>query len=384
MGFQGTRRPDGKAGVRNHVLVLSSVSCANGVVNAIGRSLPGVKAVTHTEGCGRGLADVALSTRTLIGLGSNPNVAGVLLVGLGCEVIRVSDLAAAIAATGKPVECLVIQEQGGSQSTTRKGIEIARRLLEHADSLKREECGWDELILAVECGGSDAMSGVTANPLVGATADWLCGQGGTVILSETTEMIGTDHILARRAATPEVADKIKSLIRKQEGLADVHLGPFKTIAISPGNMDGGLTNIVEKSIGCIIKGGTSTIQEVVDYAERPKRKGLIIMDTPGSDIFSVTAMVAAGAQIVLFTTGRGSPVGFPIAPVIKIATNTRLFSSMREDMDFNAGRILEGVGLSTAARELNELLARVAAGEQTRAEANQQDILSLHTVGPAF
>ncbi len=384
MGFMGYRRQNDMVGVRNYVLVLSTVSCANGVVNAIGRELPEVRAVTHTEGCGRGVADVGISMRTLTGLGKNPNVAAVLLVGLGCEFIKAPAMAEAISATGKPVEYLVIQENGGSQNTTRKGIEIAKKFLDHANSLKREECGWDEITIGLECGGSDAMSGVTANPTVGATADWLVGQGGTAILSETTEMIGTTEILARRAASPEIAEKIRELIKKQENLAEIHLGPFKNVAISPGNMDGGLTNIVEKSLGCIIKGGTTTIKEVVDYAVEPTEKGLIIMDTPGSDIFSLTGMAAAGTQIMIFTTGRGSPVGFPIVPVIKIATNKGLFEKMNDDMDVNAGRILEGVSIENASKDLNVLLARVAEGEMTKAEANRQDVLSIQTVGPAF
>jgi len=384
MGFMGYKRPGGKVGVRNHVLVLSSVACANGVVNAIGRELPEVKAVTHTEGCGRGVADVGLSMRTLTGLCKNPNVAAVLVVGLGCEFVKAPGVAEAAAVTGKPVEHLVIQDNGGSQKTTRKGIEIARKFLDEAGKIEREECDFSDLTVGLECGGSDAMSGVTANPMVGATADWLVGQGGTVILSETTEMMGTAHILARRAATPEIGEQIKALIKKQEELADVHLGPFKNVAISPGNMDGGLTNIVEKSLGCIIKGGTTTINEVVEYAAEPTKKGLIIMDTPGSDIFSLTGMAAAGAQALIFTTGRGTPAGFPIAPVIKVATNKDMFEKMNDDMDVNAGKIIEGVTLEEAGKELSGLLTRVAEGEHTKAEINRQDVLSIQTVGPAF
>jgi altronate dehydratase large subunit len=384
MGFQGYKRPDGKCGVRNHVMVLSSVSCANGVVNAIGREVPEVKAVTHPEGCGRGIADVEITGRTVAGLCNNPNVASILIVGLGCEFMKAPQLAEQAQASGKRVESLVIQEQGGTRKTTAKGIEIARNMLAEAGSLTREDCGWDKLVLGLECGGSDALSGVTANPLVGVAADWLVAQGGTVILSETTEMIGTEEVLRKRAATPEIGEKLYGMIKDHTAFVKEALGPFASMVISPGNMEGGLTNITEKSLGCIIKGGTSPVVEVVAYGVEPSAGGLVLMDTPGSDIFSLTGMAAGGAQILLFTTGRGSPVGFPIAPVVKIASNSELFNMMEDDMDLNAGRLLEGVSIADAGKELVDLIKRVAEGEQPKAEANLQDCLSIHTVGPAF
>ena len=316
MGFMGYKRPDGKCGVRNHVMVLASVSCANGVVNAIGRELPEIKAVTHPEGCGRGIADVEITGRTLAGLCKNPNVAAVLIVGLGCEFIKASQVAEQGQVSGKPVETLVIQEQGGTKKTTAKGLEVARKMLAEAGTVEREDCGWDKLVLGLECGGSDALSGVTANPLVGTAADWLVAQGGTVILSETTEMIGTEEVLSKRAATPEIGKKLYEMIKDHTAFVKEALGPFASMVISPGNIEGGLSNITEKSLGCIIKGGTSPVNEVVDYGTEPSASGLVIMDTPGSDIFSLTGMAAGGAQIMLFTTGRGSPVGFPIVPVV--------------------------------------------------------------------
>jgi len=384
MGFLGYKRPDGKCGVRNHVMVLSSVSCANGVVNAIGRELPEVKAVTHPEGCGRGIADVEITGRTVAGLCKNPNVASVLIVGLGCEFMKAPQLAEQVQASGKRVESLVIQDEGGTKKTTAKGIEIARKMLAEAGSLQREPCGWDKLVLGLECGGSDALSGVTANPLVGVAADWLVAQGGTVILSETTEMIGTEEVLKKRAATPEVGEKLYGMIKNHTQFVKDALGPFASMVISPGNVEGGLTNITEKSLGCIIKGGTSPVIEVVDYGAEPSTSGLVLMDTPGSDIFSLTGMAAGGAQILLFTTGRGSPVGFPIAPVVKIASNSELFNMMEDDMDMNAGRLLEGMNINDAGDELVDLIKRVAEGEQPKAEINRQDCLSIHTVGPAF
>ena len=384
MGFLGYKRRNGKCGVRNHVMVLASVSCANGVVSAIGREVPEVKAVTHPEGCGRGIADVEITGRTVAGLCRNPNVAAVLIVGLGCEFMKAPPLAEQVQASGKPVESLVIQEQGGTRKTTAKGIEVARNMLAQAGSAKREACGWDKLVLGLECGGSDALSGVTANPLVGTAADWLVAQGGTVILSETTEMIGTEEVLKKRAATPEIGEKLYGMIKDHTQFVKDALGPFASMVISPGNVEGGLSNITEKSLGCIIKGGTSPVMEVIDYGAEPSVNGLVLMDTPGSDIFSLTGMAAGGSQIMLFTTGRGSPVGFPIVPVVKIASNSELFNMMEEDMDVNAGRLLEGVSIGEAGDELIDLIKRVAEGEQPKAEINRQDCLSIHTVGPAF
>lgn len=384
MGFLGYKRPDGRCGVRNHVMVLSSVSCANGVVNAIGREVPEVKAVTHTEGCARGIADIEITGRTVAGLCRNPNVASILIVGLGCEVMKAPELAEQVRASGKRVESLVIQDEGGTKKTTARGADIARRMLAEAAALKREACGWDQLVLGLECGGSDALSGITANPLVGAAADWLVAQGGTAILSETTEMIGTEEVLKKRAASPEIGEKIYGLIMNQRDFVKESLGPLAGMVISPGNIEGGLTNITEKSLGCIVKGGTSPLVEVIDYGAEPSAKGFVIMDTPGSDIFSLTGMAAGGAQILLFTTGRGSPVGFPIAPVVKIASNSEMFDRMQDDMDVNAGRLLEGVSIGDAGNELIDLIKRVAEGEQPKAEANLQDCFSIHTVSPAF
>jgi len=205
-----------------------------------------------------------------------------------------------------------------------------------------------------------------------------------VILSETTEMIGTEKILAQRAATPEVARKIEAIITEQEKTAKALLGPLAGLVISPGNIEGGLSSIREKALGCIVKAGSGPIQEVIDYAGRPVKKGLVIMDTPGSDIYSLTGMAAAGAQVMVFTTGRGTPAGFPIAPVIKVASNSELFEKMNDDMDLNAGQILEGTSLETAGQELIAFLQQVADGELTKAEINRQDLLAIHTVEPAF
>lgn len=384
MGFQGFERADGSAGVRNLVAVISTVVCANGVVDAIARAVPEVKKITHTEGCGRGPEDIGIASRTLIGLGKNPNVAAALVVGLGCEFIKADIIAGAIAAGGKPVETLIIQDEGGSRKSTTKGIEIVNAMLAEASRQQRTECAWDKLIVGLECGGSDAMSGVTANPLVGVAVDWLVEQGGTAILSETTELIGTEDILARRAVDEKTALKLTRLIKGQYQMAKEKLGPFADLVISPGNIEGGLSSIQEKSLGCIVKAGSGPIQEVLDYSEPPTRKGLAVMDTPGSDVFSLTAMAAGGAQIIVFTTGRGSPAGFPLAPVIKVASTSEVYEKMKDDMDLDAGRILSGLSIAQGGRELVDMMARVAGGEQTKAEVNGNDLLAIHTLGPAF
>lgn len=383
MGFLGYRRPDGRVGVRNHVVVMSSVSCANGVVLGIGRELPQVKTVTHTEGCGRGPRDVEITMRTLSNVANHPNVAACLIVGLGCEVIKnrfVKDKSGA----GERVQLLGIQETGGTPKTIAKGVEIARKMLEDVAQQQREEFGYEHLTVAMDCGGSDSMSGLTANPTVGKFADWLVAQGGSVILSEVTEFLGTETIVGARCASEEVRDKLLNLLSEHGKLVKKELGAFANFVIAPGNSEGGLSSIQEKSLGCIEKGGTTDIQAVVDYAEQVTKRGLNIMNTPGSDIFSITGKIAGGAQIVLFTTGRGSPAGSPIAPVVKIASNSKLFEWMPDDMDFDAGRVMRGMTLDSAGAELVELVKEVANGRPTAPEKTRTELFSIHTVGPAF
>jgi altronate dehydratase large subunit len=384
MGFMGYRRRDGGVGVRNHVVVMSSVSCANAVVEGIGRELPDVKTVTHTEGCGRGPADFPVALRTLAGVARHPNVAAVLVVGLGCEAIKAALVVERAGDCSRPIEAIGIQECGGTPKTIARGVEIAERLLQDASENAREECGFEHLTLAMECGGSDSMSGLTANPCVGVVADWLVERGGSVVLSEITEFLGTEAIIAERCATPELRQKFLTLLRAHGERVKRELGPMANLVISPGNAEGGLSSIAEKSLGCIQKGGTSPIQDIVDYAEASEKQGLVIMNTPGSDIFSITGKIAAGAQLVLFTTGRGSPAGSPIAPVVKIASNTRVFESMPDDMDFNAGRVMGGLTISEVGAELVDLVVQVANGKATRPELTRTELFAIQTVGAAF
>jgi len=271
MHFYGYPREDGTYGVRNYVVVMSSVVCANGVVEEIARQVPGVVPITHTHGCGR-TGEIAM--RTLSGLGRNPNIATMLVIGLGCEESTAPDITNAVAETGKPVEYLVIQNEGGTVETARKGAEIARKLLAHVKGQKRVEAGLEHLVVSLECDGSDAFSGVSANPAVGAAADLVVAEEGTVILSELSEIVGTAHLLRRRAANAVVAEKIDAYVALGTEAATWGAKRGYAGAISPGNVAGGLTNITEKSLGCITKGGTSTITDCIPYAMKPKTKGL--------------------------------------------------------------------------------------------------------------
>ena len=382
--FLGYERPDGSVGVRNHVVVIPSVACANGVVAAIARAVPETVPLYHGHGCGRGF-ESQLHAQTLANLGKHPNVAAVLVVGLGCEVIKAEPLAAEIVKSRKPVEFFNIQDVGGTRKSTARGIEIVRRMLADAAKQERRPLPIEKIILGLECGGSDAFSGITANPSVGLASDWLVDRGGTVVLTEDTEMIGTSHILERRASNPEVAGKIKQMIADAEKLTRDLLGPMAAFVIAPGNMDGGMSSIREKSLGCIAKSGSRPITQVVSYAEVPAEKGVVLMDAPGYDTESMTGIVAGGCQVMIFTTGRGNPIGYPIVPVIKVASTTRMYTKMEDDMDVNAGAILDGKLMSEVGKEITDLLQRVLDGEQTKAEANRQDgIVCLYTTSPSF
>ena len=382
--FWGYERPDGSTGIRNYVAVIPSVACANGVVAAIARAVPEVVPLYHAHGCGRGV-EAMMHSNVLANLGKHPNVAAVLVVGLGCEVIKAENLAVAIGASKKPVEYFNIQDGGGTKKSTVRGIGIVRRMLVDAARIQRRPFPLDRIIMGLQCGGSDAFSGVTANPSVGLVSDWLVDQGGTVILTEDTEMIGTSHILERRACNPDVAGKISKMISDAEQLTHDLMGPLAPFVISPGNMDGGMTSIREKSLGCIVKAGSRPINEVIGYGEKPTKKGVILLDGPGYDVGSMTGVAAAGSQIMIFTTGRGNPIGYPIVPVLKVASTSKIFEQMADDMDINAGVILDGVSMQDVGQRIIDRVQRVLEGEPTKAELNQQEgIVCLYTMNPAF
>lgn len=381
--FMGYRRRDGRVGVRNHVLVMASVECANAVVDYIGRQAPEVVAVSHVYGCSQIGDDLSQTKRVLREFVRHPNVGAALLIGLGCETMPTVEMAEQMHADGVTVRRLTIQEEGGSRATAAKGLAIARELLQQVSSARCEPIPLSELVVAVECGGSDAWSGVTANPALGVASDLVVAAGGTVILSEVPEFIGAEHLLAARAADPAIGRQIIQGTLRREQEANRMGVDMRGSQPTPGNMAGGLTTIEEKSLGTIHKGGTTPVREFIPYAHRPAQRGLVIMDTPGNDSESVTAMVAGGAQVVVFTTGRGSPTGCPIAPVVKVATNTAMYERLRDDMDLDAGTIISaGEPLASAGQRIFEAIVTAANGKQTAAEAWGHRQFAISSIGP--
>jgi altronate dehydratase large subunit len=369
VNFQGYQRPDGKAGTRNYVLIIPSVGCSQGAAQAIAQGLKDVVYLPNIPGCGQVGEDRMLVKKTLVGFGTHPNVFAVLIVGNGCEQLSPEEIAKGIAPTGKRVEMIVIQDVGGTKKTIAKGKRIVKEMREDAVKLNREPIPLSDLILGTECGGSDFTSGLTSNPAVGAACDMLVAEGGTVILSETPELIGAEHLLARRAKTPEMAKQILDAVAWWENKAIAAGQNIREADPSPGNIAGGITTLEEKSLGCIYKGGTGPLEEVISYASYPTKKGLVYMDTPASDIEQLIGMIAGGVQIVLFTTGKGTPLGAPIAPVIKVTGNRDTYIKMRDNMDIDVSKILQGKEtVGTAGKRIFEEVISVASGKVTKAE----------------
>lgn len=370
MKFKGYVRPNGEVGVRNHLLIIPTVVCASTVAERIASCVEGAISLANQHGCCQIGADLVLTENVLIGLGKNPNVGAVLVVSLECGGVSAERVVDEIAKTGKPVEYVGIQKSGGSLKAIEKGTRLASKMAQDLAKLDREEVDISNLILSVECGGSDTTSGLASNPVAGYVMDKIIDLGGTGIFSETAEVIGAEHILAKRAVSKEIGERLISVVRRTEEKAKTMGVDIRGGQPTPGNIEGGISTIEEKSLGAIYKGGTKPLQGVLEYGEKPQGKGLYFMDTPGQDIESITGMTAGGSQVVIFTTGRGTPTGSPIAPVIKITGNPETYRIMEDNIDFNCGTIIEGTEtIQEAGERLFKLLLEVINGSLTKAEA---------------
>lgn len=383
--FWGFRRHNGKVGIRNHVLILPTITCATQAAKQITELVHGTVSFIHQHGCAQVGIDYEQTFRTYVGLANNPNVYAVVVLGLGCETHQAKSVYSEIEKTGKRVALVSIQDSGGTLDAIAEGAKIAVEFVQEASSQQRELCDFSELIIGTECGGSDACSGLSANPSVGYVSDRIVEMGGTAILAETTELIGAEHLLANRAKNSHVAKRVYEVIKAMEKRS-IDMGvDIRTGNPSPGNIKGGLSSLEEKSLGAANKAGTSTLNELIDYAETPTEKGLVWMDTPGHDIEQLTGMVAGGAQLVLFTTGRGTPTGSPIAPVIKITTNSPIYEKMKENMDLNAGTIIAGTeSIAEVGNRIIDEIAKVSSGKLTKAEILKQHDFGIWRIGPTF
>ena len=372
MTFYGYRRPDGRVGVRNRVLILPASVCASDTARIIAQQVEGAISFNNQQGCSQVGPDQQFTMDVMAGYAANPNIYGTVVVSLGCENCQMDLVTAAIRErTNKPMEQVIIQEAGGTLKAVEIAVRYAKQMVAEAALLQKEEFPLSELIVGTECGGSDPTSGLAANPAIGAMSDLVVKAGGTSILSETSEFIGAEHILARRAANKEVHDRIYEITTRFENHFHAVGEDVRAGNPSPGNKAGGITTLEEKSLGCIHKGGHSTINAVYDYAKQVKSKqGLVIMDPPGNDPASVAAMVAGGAQGVVFSSGRGSPVGHPIVPVVKITGNKLTFAAMEDNIDFSAAPLIYGEKtVEELGEDLLKMVIETACGKQTKAEA---------------
>ena len=372
MTFYGYRRPDGRVGVRNRVLILPASVCATDTARIIAQQVEGAISFNNQQGCSQVAPDQQLTMDVMAGYAANPNIYGTVMVSLGCENCQMDLVVKAIEErTNKPLKQVIIQEAGGTLKAVDMAVRYAKEMVAEASMLQKEEFPISELIVGTECGGSDPTSGLAANPAIGAMSDLVVQAGGTSILSETSEFIGAEHILARRAINKEVHDRIYEITSRFEAHFHAVGEDVRQGNPSPGNKAGGITTLEEKSLGCIHKGGHSPINAVYDYAKQVESKqGLVIMDTPGNDPASVAAMVAGGAQVIVFSSGRGSPVGHPIAPVVKVTGNKITFANMEDNIDFCAAPLIYGEKtVEQLGTDLLNMVVETACGKQTKAEA---------------
>jgi altronate dehydratase large subunit len=362
----GYPRGNGRWGIRNHVLVLPARAAANRAAELIAAQVPGAVAISHEWERGADDPDAPLIRRTLVGFAANPNVASVLLVAVtGSD----GQLAGEIAACGQSVSTVVMADHGGTLATVPAGVAVARALVADAARVERVPMPLSALSIGLECGGSDGWSGITANPALGLASDRLVGAGATTILGEVPELVGAEGFLAARAVTPEVGQRVIDLIHDFEHSVQALGIDIRGAQPTPGNIEGGLTTIEEKSLGAARKAGTAPVQGVLDYAQAPSGRGLYIMDTPGHDIEQMVGFVAGGCQLVAFTTGRGTPTGSPIAPCLKISTNSRIFQRLAGDIDLDAGEIVDGSAtIETVGDAIYDALLEAARGRLTCSE----------------
>ncbi|MGE1062170.1 UxaA family hydrolase [Megasphaera paucivorans] len=387
MDFMGYVRSDGKVGARNYVAVVPSVTCANDVAQAICRQVQGTVTYLHHQGCCQMPPDLERVTDTLISLGCSPNVAAVLIVSLGCEGTDHERMYSELCATGKHIEIIHIQELGGVSNAIQQGTDIARRLMIEVSGLQREPVNISNVVMSIKCGASDTTSGMASNCVIGYIADKMVDLGATVIFGETTEFIGGEHLLARRAVNSEVGEKIFQIVNAMETRAKSIGCDMRKGQPTPGNIAGGLSSIEEKSLGAIMKSGTRPIQGVMEYPEHvTTQKSLWIKDTPGREPEILTGMAATGAQCMLFSTGRGAPQGFPSMPVIKICGNPNTYQRMENDMDLNAGCIITGEKtIEEVGEEAFVKMLHVLNGEMTKNEAIQYfSAIDIHCLGPVI
>jgi altronate hydrolase len=376
--FMGYLREDGRVGVRNYIAVVAASNCAAHTAELIAGSfnasdlppnIDGVVAFPHGEGCGQTLGpDTDQLRRTLAGVLAHPNVASAVILGLGCEVNQIDHYLGPGAPRGHRLVGMTLQSSGGTTGTLKAARREIFQLMEQAAAEKRTAVPASKIILGLNCGGSDSFSGITANPALGSCCDMLAELGGTAVLAETTEIFGAEHLLVRRARNRQVAEKLLGFVRGYKQYLNRFGGSFDDNP-SPGNKEGGLTNILEKSLGAVAKAGTSPLMDAVDYAERIESPGFVFMNTPGYDPVSLTGLAAGGCNLIAFTTGRGSAIGFPSIPVIKIASNSFTYGRMPDNMDINAGAIADGEkAIQDVGREIFDLMLRVASGEKTCSE----------------
>lgn len=367
----GYERPDGRFGIRNHLLVIPTVVCANVVVENLTRRFGDrIIGVSHPYGCTFDYVSNDEVSDTLVGFSTNPNVGAVLLVSLGCETVDYNAVFERIKAINPLAAHVVIQDSGGIQKTVQKAVPLVEDFLEQISKFDRKPMSMSDLIVGTQCGASDSYSGLTANPALGMCIDKVVAEGGTGILAELTEFMGAEEEIYSRCIDQETCDKLAMYLEETECNLE-RVGTSNLNDIAPGNIAGGLTTLEEKSLGCVKKGGQTPVVEVVAHGEKPTRHGLVIMETSGQDIESLVAIAAGGSQVTFFTTGRGSPTGSPIMPVIKVSSNTEMAERLEDLIDLNAGTILDDKeSLNDVAERMYELLVEVVNGKNTKAEIN--------------